>query len=111
MESLAYLRGHAAAPRSCRIAMCLDSQYLRRLGPISPIQIYSLDLPVHAIETNVRVMKGIRLSSTTFTQCALQATEFDEKTQNMGHFAVQGHRFWYQSKVHTRIRLPISDQY
>ena len=26
-----------------------------------------------------------------------------------GHYAVQGHRFWYQSKAH--IRLPISDQY
>jgi len=48
--------------------------------------------------------------STTFTQCIPKATEFDEITQNKGHYAVQGiegHRFWYQSKVH--IRLPISD--
>jgi len=25
----------------------------------------------------------------------------------MGHYAIQGHQFWYQSKAH--IRLPISD--
>jgi len=27
--------------------------------------------------------------------------------QNKGHFTVQGHRLWYQSKAH--IWLPISD--
>jgi len=36
-----------------------------------------------------------------------KATEFGEKTQDNGHYAVQGHRFWYQSKAH--MRLPISD--
>jgi len=35
--------------------------------------------------------------------------EFAEITQNNGHCAIQGHRFWYQSKAH--IQLPISDQY
>ena len=30
-------------------------------------------------------------SSTTFTQCALEATEFGEITQNNDHYAVQGH--------------------
>ena len=30
-------------------------------------------------------------SSTTFTQCAPEATEFGELTQNKGHYAVQGH--------------------
>ena len=30
-------------------------------------------------------------SSTTFTQCAPEATEFREITQNKDHYAVQGH--------------------
>jgi len=30
-------------------------------------------------------------SSTTFKQCAPEATEFGEITQNKGHYAVQGH--------------------
>ena len=33
--------------------------------------------------------------------------KFGEITQNKGHYAVQDHRFWYQSKAH--VRLPISD--
>jgi len=37
---------------------------------------------------------------TTFTQCAPETTKFGKITQNKGHFAVQGHRFWYQSKAH-----------
>jgi len=45
--------------------------------------------------------------STTFTQCTQETTKFGKITQNKGHFAVQGHRFLYQSKAH--IRLPISD--
>jgi len=46
-------------------------------------------------------------SSTTFTQCTPEDTEFSEITQNKDHYAVHGHRFWYQSKAH--IQLPISD--
>ena len=34
-------------------------------------------------------------------------TKFIEIMQCNGHYAVQGHRFWYQSKAH--IRLPITD--
>jgi len=34
-------------------------------------------------------------------------TKFSKITQYNGHYEVQGHRFWYQSKAH--IRLPISD--
>jgi len=45
--------------------------------------------------------------STTFTQCALETTKLGTIMQNKGHFAIQGHRSWYQSKAH--IRLPISD--
>ena len=33
-------------------------------------------------------------------QCAVKATEFREIMQNNGHYAIQGHRFWYQSKAH-----------
>jgi len=43
------------------------------------------------------------------TQCAPEATEFGEITQNKAitpFKVIQGHRFWYQSKAH--IRLPIS---
>jgi len=39
-------------------------------------------------------------SSTTFTPCASEATEFGEITQNKGHCAVQGHRCRYHSKAH-----------
>jgi len=34
-----------------------------------------------------------------------KATEFGEMTQSNGHYAIQSHRFWYQSKA--IIRLPI----
>jgi len=48
--------------------------------------------------------------STTSTQYAPEISKFLKITQNKGYFAVQviqGHRFWYQSKAHTR--LPIND--
>jgi len=35
----------------------------------------------------------------------MKPTEFRELTQNNGHYNVQGHQFWYQSKAH--MRLPI----
>jgi len=34
-------------------------------------------------------------------------SKFSEITQCSGHYAIQGHRFWYQSKA--PIRLPISN--
>ena len=34
-------------------------------------------------------------------------TEFGGKGQSNGHYAIQGHRSWYQSKAH--MQLPISD--
>jgi len=57
----------------------------------------------------ISVAESLGISSITFTQCAPEATEFDEITQNMGHFAVQRHSrspIFYQPKAH--IRLPIS---
>ena len=39
----------------------------------------------------ISVLESLRISSTTFTQCAPETTEFSEVTQNKGHFAVQGH--------------------
>jgi len=42
--------------------------------------------------------------STTFTQCAVEATEFSEIAQNKGHYAVQGHS-------RSRILVPIKSSY
>jgi len=53
-----------------------------------------------------RKLSIVMALSTTFTQCAPETTKFGKITQNNGHFAIQGHRFWYQSKGN--IRLPIS---
>ena len=57
----------------------------------------------------IPVAAGLDISLTTFTQCAPEATEFGEITQNKTtpFKVIQGRRFWYQSKAHF-IRLPIS---
>ena len=59
----------------------------------------------------ISAAESIRISSTTFTQSALKATEFGEITQPLGPITpfkvIQDHRLWYQSKAH--IRLPNSD--
>jgi len=47
-------------------------------------------------------------SLTTFMQCTPEATKFGKETQNKGHYAIQGHRFWYQSKAHIRLLLVIN---
>jgi len=39
----------------------------------------------------IPVAESLGISSTTFTQCALKATEVAEITQKNGHYAVQGH--------------------
>jgi len=39
----------------------------------------------------ISVVERLRISSTTFTQCAPNAIEFAEITQNNGHYAVQCH--------------------
>jgi len=45
-----------------------------------------------------------------FAQCAPEATEFGEITQNKGHYAIQGHlRSPIFVPIETHIRLPISD--
>jgi len=54
-----------------------------------------------------RKLSIVMALSTNVTQCAPDTTKLGKITQNKGHFAIQGHRFWYQSKAH--IRLPISD--
>ena len=38
-----------------------------------------------------------------------KATEFGEITQNEAYYAIQGHLFCYQSKVHMRLSISISD--
>ena len=53
-----------------------------------------------------RKLSIVMALSTTFTQCAVETTKFRRITQNKGHFAVQGHRFWYQSKGHIQLPIP-----
>ena len=58
----------------------------------------------------ISVVESLRISSTTFMQCAAKAIEFDKirKITAITPFKViQGHRFCYQSKGH--VRFPISD--
>jgi len=39
----------------------------------------------------ISVAQGVGISSTTFTQCTPNSTDFAEMAQNIGHYAVQGH--------------------
>ena len=39
----------------------------------------------------IYVVERLRISSTTFMQCAAKAIEFAEITQYNGHYAIQGH--------------------
>jgi len=39
----------------------------------------------------ILVAESLGISSTTFTQCTMKATEVGEITQNNGHYAIQGH--------------------
>ena len=59
----------------------------------------------------ISVVESLRISSTTFMQCAAKVIEFAEIAQTNDHITplkvIQGHRFWYQSKAH--LGLPISD--
>jgi len=53
-----------------------------------------------------RTHQEMRYRTWTFTQCTPEATGIHWNNENNGHYAIQGHRFWYQSKAH--IRFPIS---
>ena len=57
----------------------------------------------------ISVVESLRISSTTFMQCAAKAIEFAEIAQTTitPFKVIQGHRFWSQSKAH--LGLPISD--
>jgi len=53
----------------------------------------------------------IGLSSTTFTQCAPNATDFAEITKitaTTPFKVIQGHRFWYKSKAHMRLSISVN---
>jgi len=39
----------------------------------------------------ISIAVSLSISSTTFTQCVPEATEFDEITQNKGYYAVHDH--------------------
>jgi len=36
---------------------------------------------------------------------APEAAEFSSITQNNGHYVVQGHRYWHQSKTHMQLLI------
>ena len=43
--------------------------------------------------------------SITSGQCTLDTTKFGEIMQNKGHFALQGHRYLYQSQAYIRLLI------
>jgi len=51
----------------------------------------------------IAVAESLAISSTTFMPCAPKATEFAERTQNNGHYAVQGHS---RSLIFVQIESP-----
>ena len=57
-----------------------------------------------ARQPNHKNSSGDEITNVNFYAVRPEATEFGKITQNKGHYAVQCHPFWYQSKVH--IRLP-----
>ena len=60
---------------------------------------------VHALGNTID--SSIKSAMHRSTQLEHRFTEFSEITQCNGHYAIQGHRFRYQSKAH--IQFPISD--
>jgi len=54
------------------------------------------------------VSEGLGISSTTFTQCAPNATDLAAMTQNNGHYAVQGHSW---SPIFVPIESPYATSY
>jgi len=57
---------------------------------VSDISIKKLDALGY-----ISVAESLGISSNAFTQCAPEATEFYEVTQNRGNYVV--HQVWYQS--------------
>jgi len=60
---------------------------------VSEISLQTRSFGLHS------VTESLGISSTTLMRCAPKATDLAEITQNNGHCAIQGHRFWYQSKA------------
>jgi len=50
------------------------------------------------------VGESLGISSTTFAQCAPEATEFGKITQNKGYYAIQGH-------LRSPILVPVESSY
>jgi len=48
-------------------------------------------VPLQTFTISYRKLSIVMALSTTFTQCALETTKFDNTTQSKGHFAVQSH--------------------
>jgi len=80
---------------------CVQRHRRRR----SPLNIIVSDIsPKTRCFGCISVAESLGISSTTFTQCAPETTEFGEITQNTGHYVVQG-----QSR--SPILVPIESSY
>jgi len=55
---------------------------------------------VHGFVKRNKNSSGDEIANVNFTQCARKLRECAEITPNNGHYTVQGHQFWYQSKAH-----------
>ena len=62
----------------------------RRSGSLCHIMVHDISLKTRFLGY-ISMTESLAISSTTFTQCAPEATEFHEITQNNGYYAVQGH--------------------
>ena len=71
-------------------------------APYIIIMVSDILLKLDALDY-IFVAESLEISSTTFTQCAPNATDFAEMTKITAitpFKVIQGHRFWYQSKAY-----------
>ena len=62
----------------------------RRRGSLCHIMVRDILLKTRFLGY-ISMAESLAISSTTFTHCAPEATEFRQITQNKGHYTVQGH--------------------
>jgi len=80
-------------------------------GSLHHIIVSDLSLKLEVLDY-IPAAESFVISSTTFTQCTPNATDFAEITKITAATpfkVIQSHRFWYQSKAD--MQLPISDYY
>ena len=79
-------------------------------GSLHHIIVSDISLKTRSLDY-IPVTEILGISPTTFTQCALNATDFAEITKIMAttpFMVIQGRRFWYQSKAHATFLLVIN---